>query len=78
MATSEQDKGKNAAPSAPAPAGGGGGTADYIGALISLVSRSDIRYQGFLAQINAEQATVALEKGELGSSYMRGGQRYTI
>lgn len=61
MATPEQAKGNAAPASAP---GGGGGTADFIGALISLVSRSDIRYQGFLAQINAEQATVALEKGE--------------
>lgn len=66
MATPEQAKGS--APPASAPAGGGG-TADFIGALISLVSRSDIRYQGFLAQINAEQATVALEKGEFHAHY---------
>ncbi len=37
-------------------------TAEYIGALISLISKSDIRYQGLLASINPEQATIALEK----------------
>lgn len=54
------------------PAGGAGapsaaqgmasGASSFIGALISLISRSDIRYQGFLATIDAEQATIALEK----------------
>lgn len=38
------------------------GASSFIGALISLISRSDIRYQGFLATIDAEQATIALEK----------------
>lgn len=37
-------------------------TTEYIGALISLISKSDIRYQGLLASINPEQATIALEK----------------
>ncbi|KAJ9475500.1 Protein SCD6 [Pseudozyma hubeiensis] len=37
-------------------------TAEYIGALISLVSKSDIRYQGLLASINPNEATIALEK----------------
>ena len=37
-------------------------TAEFIGALISLISKSDIRYQGLLASINPEQATIALEK----------------
>jgi protein LSM14 len=41
-----------------------GGVSSFIGALISLVSRSDIRYQGFLASIDSAQATIALEKGE--------------
>lgn len=44
--------------------GGGGGPSDFIGALISLISRADIRYQGFLASIDPVQATIALEKGE--------------
>lgn len=52
------------------PAAGGqgaaptGGPGEYIGALISLVSRTEIRYQGFLAQIDPVQATIALEQGE--------------
>lgn len=37
-------------------------TAEYIGALISLISKSDIRYQGLLASINPNEATIALEK----------------
>lgn len=37
-------------------------TAEFIGALISLVSKSDIRYQGLLASINPDQATIALER----------------
>jgi protein LSM14 len=47
-----------------ASGGGGGGPADFIGALISLVSKSDIRYQGLLAQIDPVKATIALEQGE--------------
>lgn len=52
---------------APPSAGGGamsGGPSDFIGALISLISRADIRYQGFLASIDPVQATIALEKGQ--------------
>lgn len=45
-------------------AAGAAGASTFIGALISLVSRSDIRYQGFLASIDSAQATIALEKGE--------------
>lgn len=41
-----------------------GGANNFIGALISLISKSDIRYQGFLASIDSVQATIALEKGE--------------
>lgn len=36
-------------------------TAEFIGALISLISKSDIRYQGLLASINPNEATIALE-----------------
>jgi protein LSM14 len=47
---------------ATAAQGMAGGASNFIGSLISLISKSDIRYQGFLAQIDAEQATIALEK----------------
>lgn len=35
--------------------------AEYIGARISLISKSDIRYVGTLHEINSENSTVALE-----------------
>lgn len=41
-----------------------GAPGEFIGALISLISRSDVRYQGFLAQIDPVAATIALEQGE--------------
>lgn len=37
--------------------------ASFIGALISLTSKSNMRYQGVLSNIDAAQATLALEKG---------------
>ena len=40
--------------------------ASFLGALISLTSRSNMRYQGVLSNIDAAQATLALEKGMLG------------
>ncbi|WFD00444.1 hypothetical protein MYAM1_003193 [Malassezia yamatoensis] len=36
--------------------------ASFLGALISLTSRSNVRYQGVLSSIDAAQATLALEK----------------
>ncbi|KDN38708.1 hypothetical protein K437DRAFT_259315 [Tilletiaria anomala UBC 951] len=38
------------------------GPAQFIGALISLISKSDIRYQGILAQIDPAAATISLEQ----------------
>lgn len=35
----------------------------YIGAKISLTSRSAIRYEGILATVNPKEATISLEKG---------------
>ena len=37
----------------------------YIGCRISLISKSDIRYEGVLSNINPEDATVALEQGSI-------------
>ncbi len=39
--------------------------AQFIGALISLIAKSEIRYQGILAQIDPAAATISLEEGEL-------------
>ncbi|PKI85293.1 hypothetical protein MVES_000787 [Malassezia vespertilionis] len=48
------------------PSGAGGASDDsaasFIGALISLTSRSNMRYQGILLNIDAAQATLTLEK----------------
>ena len=50
--------------SAAAPTGGqDDSAASFIGALISLTSHSNIRYQGILSNIDAAQATLSLENG---------------
>lgn len=54
-----------AVPSLPKMSAGGqdDSAASFIGALISLTSHSNMRYQGVLSNIDAAQATLALEKG---------------
>lgn len=50
-----------------ASAGASGGqddsAASFIGALISLTSHSNVRYQGVLSNIDAAQASLSLQKG---------------
>jgi len=38
--------------------------ADLIGSQISLISNKDIRYEGTLFAINAEESSVTLQNGE--------------
>lgn len=40
------------------------GTLPYIGSRISLISKSEIRYEGTLYTINTQESTVALQNGE--------------
>ncbi|WFD23343.1 hypothetical protein MEQU1_002032 [Malassezia equina] len=52
-----------------APAGGQDtSAASFLGALISLTSHSNIRYQGILSNIDAAHATLSLEKDEVAKS----------
>jgi hypothetical protein len=47
-----------------ADGGGGANTADsYIGSLISLTSKSEIRYEGTLFSVDTENSNIALQNG---------------
>ena len=49
-----------------------------VGARISLISKSDIRYVGILHSINHEESSVSLEQGKLKCTLKEGSKAWTI
>lgn len=51
------------------------GPVPFLGSKISLISKSEIRYEGILYTIDAQESIIALAKGKFCLFTIRGGRR---
>lgn len=52
------------------------GPVPFLGSKISLISKSEIRYEGILYTIDAQESIIALAKGKFCLFTTRGGRRW--